>query len=127
VYAPSMSGLLARMKRLISATVCVWFMRATMRLPSESRSWIEVVGCDSSTPSHSPGGAELAAAAAAAWLLLAPLLPPKVLPEPENATYLEFTRQHAEETPAKGQRAEGAEAANTSIAAARQPGSLLAL
>jgi hypothetical protein len=91
-----MSGLLARIKRRMSATVCVLFMRATMRLPSESRSWIEVVGCDSFTPSHSPGGAELAAAAAAAWLLPAPLLPPSVLPEPENATYLQASTEHVQ-------------------------------
>jgi hypothetical protein len=68
--------------------VWVVFMRATMRLPSYSLSWIEVVGLLSSTPSHSPAGAALLLAAA--WLLLAPApLAPSVLPEPANATYLQ--------------------------------------
>lgn len=82
-----MSGRDARMKRRMSATVWCAFMRATMRLPSYRRSWMDVVGLLSSTPSHSPGAAALLAAA---WLLLAPalLLLPSVLPAPEKATYL---------------------------------------
>lgn len=77
------------MKRLMSCTVWCAFMRATMRLPSYSLSWMEVVGLLSSTPSHSPAAAA-ALLLAAAWLLLAPavLLPPRVLPDPPKATYL---------------------------------------
>jgi hypothetical protein len=85
-YAAGISGRDALMKRLMSCTVCVVFMRATMRLPSDSLSWMDVVGLLSSTPFHSPAGAELLPAAA--WLLLAPALPPRVLPDPANATYL---------------------------------------
>lgn len=90
-----MSGREALMKRLTSCTVWCAFMRATMRLPSYSRSWIDVVGLLSSTPSHSPAAAALLLAAA--WLLPAPalLLAPRVWPEPPKATYLQAALVHS--------------------------------
>ena len=45
-----MSGREDLMKRLISATVWVKLNLATMREPSERRSWIDVAGSDSLTP-----------------------------------------------------------------------------
>lgn len=48
----AMSGLEALMNCLMSATVCVRLNLATIRDPSDRRSWMDVAGWDSSTPAQ---------------------------------------------------------------------------